>query len=265
MTRVTARSDEFPLDVDLMSVGQLERRGRPDHGGGSRCWPRCPSDRIQMKDVSERSGVALGTLYRYFPTKQQLLAAAMTAWSGLESVRRPEKLRADGGENNAYERVLALHRREMKAFERRPYFARLEIELHSSSDQFVIESLDLRAAAHRRMLFELMDGVPAETARVAAVAIGGTMLTALALWTSGRIGFAEAPAERRRRHRTGNSLNGCNLEFSSCFCCHERELSLRLCENEDGRTRPYLEFTYKYVGVSDPGIDVSVNCESESQ
>ena len=83
-----------------------------------------------MKDVSERSGVALGTLYRYFPTKQQLLAAAMTAWSGLESVRRPEKLRADGGENNAYERVLALHRREMKAFERRPYFARLEIELH---------------------------------------------------------------------------------------------------------------------------------------
>ncbi|XGU21659.1 helix-turn-helix domain-containing protein [Rhodococcus sp. 3Y1] len=42
------------------------------------------------EDVSERSGVALGTLYRYFPTKQQLLAAAMTAWSGLESVRRPE-------------------------------------------------------------------------------------------------------------------------------------------------------------------------------
>ncbi|UUE24055.1 TetR family transcriptional regulator [Rhodococcus qingshengii] len=191
MTRVTARSDEFPLDVDLMSVGQLERRGRLTTAVVE-MLAEMPSDRIQMKDVSERSGVALGTLYRYFPTKQQLLAAAMTAWSGLESVRRPEKLRADGGENNAYERVLALHRREMKAFERRPYFARLEIELHSSSDQFVIESLDLRAAAHRRMLFELMDGVPAETARVAAVAIGGTMLTALALWTSGRIGFVEA-------------------------------------------------------------------------
>jgi len=191
VTRVTARSDEFPLDVDLMSVGQLERRGRLTTAAVE-MLAEMPSDRIQMKDVSERSGVALGTLYRYFPTKQQLLAAAMTAWSGLESVRRPEKLRADGGENNAYERVLALHRREMKAFERRPHFARLEIELHSSSDQFVIESLDLRAAAHRRMLFELMDGVPAETARVAAVAIGGTMLTALALWTSGRIGFAEA-------------------------------------------------------------------------
>ncbi len=184
MTRVTARSDEFPLDVDLMSVGQLERRGRLTTAVVE-MLAEMPSDRIQMKDVSERSGVALGTLYRYFPTKQQLLAAAMTAWSGLESVRRPEKLRADGGENNAYERVLALHRREMKAFERRPYFARLEIELHSSSDQFVIESLDLRAAA------------------------------------------------RRRRHRTGNSLTGCNLEFSSCFCCHERELSLWLCENED--------------------------------
>ncbi|QSE40090.1 TetR/AcrR family transcriptional regulator [Rhodococcus erythropolis] len=191
MTRVTVRSDEFPLDTDLMSVGQLERRRRLTTAVVE-MLAEMPSDRIQMKEVSERSGVALGTLYRYFPTKQQLLAAAMTAWSGLESARRPEEPRTGVEESNAYERVLALHRREMKAFERRPHFARLEIELHSSSDQFVIESLDQRAAAHRRLMFELMDGIPAETARVAAVAMGGTMLTALALWTSGRIGFAEA-------------------------------------------------------------------------
>ncbi len=38
-------------------------------------------DRIQMREVSERSGVALGTLYRYFPTKEHLMAASMEAWN----------------------------------------------------------------------------------------------------------------------------------------------------------------------------------------
>ena len=232
MTRVTARSDEFPLDVDLMSVGQLERRGRLTTAVVE-MLAEMPSDRIQMKDVSERSGVALGTLYRYFPTKQQLLAAAMTAWSGLESVRRPEKLRADGGENNAYERVLALHRREMKAFERRPYFARF-----GDRTPFVLGSVRDRVVGSAR------SGTSENAVRVDGRRPGrdgegcgrGNRRhdvdgpCAVDQWPD-RI--RRGPAERRRRHRTGNSLNGCNLEFSSCFCCHERELSLRLCENED--------------------------------
>lgn len=173
-----------------MNAGQLERRHRLTRSV-IEMLTEIPSDRIQMKDVSERAGVALGTLYRYFPKKQQLLAAAMVEWSGLDAERRVQedpRMR----NLNVRERVLLLHRREMKAFQRRPNFARLEIELHSSVDEFVIETLDQRAAAHRTVMFELMDGVPAEVARVTSLAVGGTMLTALALWSGGRIGFAEA-------------------------------------------------------------------------
>src|SRR5258706_3968989 len=42
-------------------------------------------DAVQMRDVSARAGVALGTVYRYFSSKDHLLAAALLEWArGLE-------------------------------------------------------------------------------------------------------------------------------------------------------------------------------------
>ena len=39
-------------------------------------------DAVVMRDVAERSGVALGTLYRYFASKDHLLAEVLVAWGG---------------------------------------------------------------------------------------------------------------------------------------------------------------------------------------
>jgi TetR/AcrR family transcriptional regulator, cholesterol catabolism regulator len=38
-------------------------------------------DAVQMRDVAERADVALGTIYRYFASKDQLLAAALVEWA----------------------------------------------------------------------------------------------------------------------------------------------------------------------------------------
>lgn len=151
-------------------------------------------DRIQMREVSERSGVALGTLYRYFPAKQHLLAAAMVAWNEILAERLAEE-RASGrgrGRGSVLERVVDLYTRQMRAFQRGPNFARLEVELQTSDDPYVRDTLDERSAANRTALFEVMDGVPAERARLASLSIGSTMLNSLVLWTTGRIGFPEA-------------------------------------------------------------------------
>ena len=74
-------------------------------------------DAVQMREVAERADVALGTLYRYFPSKVHLLVAAMgrTFQSLQESVRVDEV----GGtpEERVYRvvaavtRYLARHRR----------------------------------------------------------------------------------------------------------------------------------------------------------
>jgi len=152
-------------------------------------------DRMQMREVSERSGVALGTLYRYFPAKQHLLAAAMVAWNDILAERLEEE-KATGGRGRAHdsvlERVVDLYTRQMKAFRRGPNFARLEVELQTSDDPYVRDTLDERSAVNRKALFELMEGVPAERARLASLSIGSTMLNSLVLWTTGRIGFPEA-------------------------------------------------------------------------
>ncbi|MGI8493074.1 MAG: TetR family transcriptional regulator, partial [Acidimicrobiales bacterium] len=36
---------------------------------------------VQMRDVAARAGVALGTIYRYFESKDQLLAATLVEWA----------------------------------------------------------------------------------------------------------------------------------------------------------------------------------------
>ena len=38
-------------------------------------------DAVQMRDVSARAGVALGTVYRYFSSKDHLLSAALLEWT----------------------------------------------------------------------------------------------------------------------------------------------------------------------------------------
>ncbi|MGN5237210.1 MULTISPECIES: TetR family transcriptional regulator [unclassified Rhodococcus (in: high G+C Gram-positive bacteria)] len=151
-------------------------------------------DGIQMREVSERSGVAMGTLYRYFPAKQHLLAAAMVAWNDILADRLAEERESRGSRahGSVLDRVIDLYTRQMKAFQRGPHFARLEVELQTSGDPYVRDTLDERSAANRTALFELMDGVPAERARLASLAIGSTMLNSLILWTTGRIAFPEA-------------------------------------------------------------------------
>lgn len=154
-------------------------------------------DRIQMREVSDRSGVALGTLYRYFPTKEHLMAASMEAWNDrlsrkLEAERRRAEITGESDDRSVCERVLALYRRQLRAFQRGPNFARLDLELTTSSDPYVRQSMQRRAAGNHAATLALMGGVPDEVARVVILAVDGSMLAALSFWTAGRISYAQA-------------------------------------------------------------------------
>jgi AcrR family transcriptional regulator len=88
-------------------------------------------DQIQMRDVAARAGVALGTLYRYFTSKEHLYAAVMLEWMASFG-RKLERQPLPDGPRDA---VREFMRRAIAAFVCKPQFLRLQIVLEGSADR----------------------------------------------------------------------------------------------------------------------------------
>ncbi|MCB0927001.1 MAG: TetR family transcriptional regulator [Mycolicibacterium insubricum] len=84
-------------------------------------------DQIQMRDVADRADVALGTLYRYFSSKEHVYAAVLTAWA------KPV-LTASEPTGDAEQRVRDKVRGIIASFERRPAFFKVCMLLQNSTD-----------------------------------------------------------------------------------------------------------------------------------
>jgi TetR/AcrR family transcriptional regulator, cholesterol catabolism regulator len=85
-------------------------------------------DQIQMRDVAERAGVALGTLYRYFSSKEHVYAAVLMEWA------QPVFVAAEPDSQPAELRLRTKVRAIVASFERRPGFFRVCQLLQNSAD-----------------------------------------------------------------------------------------------------------------------------------
>ncbi|WP_299530623.1 TetR family transcriptional regulator [uncultured Streptomyces sp.] len=99
---------------------QAARRGAILRAG-ARLAARGGFDAVQMRDVAEAAGVALGTLYRYFPSKSHLLAAL--ARDLLERWRTALLARPSGPGRPPGERVAATLARTSRLLRREPHLA----------------------------------------------------------------------------------------------------------------------------------------------
>ena len=79
------RAPEPPPSPETLTPAQQQRRERILQAGADLLAVR-EYDHIQMKDVAERADVALGTLYRYFSSKEHVFSAVAVQWA--ESLRR---------------------------------------------------------------------------------------------------------------------------------------------------------------------------------
>jgi AcrR family transcriptional regulator len=87
-------------------------------------------DAIQMRDVAKAADVALGTIYRYFTSKEHLYAEALLEWSrGFEL--RP---RRGAGPDDDANRLRSLLRAAARAFDRQPQMLRARIAIETSTD-----------------------------------------------------------------------------------------------------------------------------------
>ena len=71
-------------------------------------------DAVQMRDVAAEAEVALGTIYRYFSSKDHLLSAALVAW--VEDLERRVTQRPPVGDTTT-DRVLSVLKRAHRAME----------------------------------------------------------------------------------------------------------------------------------------------------
>ncbi len=118
-------------------------------------------DAVQMRDVAARADVALGTIYRYFTSKDQLLISAMADWTG--QLRRRLEQRPARGDTPADQVVDVLHR-ACRSLERQPRLAAALVKALSSSDVGVNEANQATAAQIRSMIEPLLSDVDPENA-----------------------------------------------------------------------------------------------------
>lgn len=138
-------------------------------------------DRIQMRDVAAAADVALGTLYRYFRSKEQVFAAVLLEWSrGFEhSVRR-----RDGAVSDQERLRLAL-RRAARAFERHPHFFQLLAVLEAVRDPDVARPFGEYAEGFSQVLAGALSGVADEDAALIAATSGVVLDNLLRQWARG--------------------------------------------------------------------------------
>ncbi|AHH96485.1 cholesterol catabolism transcriptional regulator KstR [Kutzneria viridogrisea] len=177
-----ARSGQL-TEEELGSAAQRDRRKRiieatialASKGG---------FDAVQMRAVAERADVALGTLYRYFPSKIHLLVSGLA--TQLEhSLERAERGPIPG--DNAAERVLSVLGRITKGMQREPHlteamtraFMFADTSAATEVDQvaLLIETLFIRAMGHTE---------PTEEDKAIARVIGDVWLSNLVAWVTRR-------------------------------------------------------------------------------
>jgi AcrR family transcriptional regulator len=145
-------------------------------------------DKIQVKDVAEEANVALGTLYRYFASKEHLFAEVLVRWAG--TLRNHISRNPLRGTTDA-QRLTQVINRSVRAFQKQPSLARLVATLESSSDPYATEILDRLGRTTGDIYVEAIHDLDRETARRVVVVVDAVLAARLRSWVAGRISITK--------------------------------------------------------------------------
>jgi len=139
-------------------------------------------DAVQMRDVAARAGVAMGTVYRYFTSKDHLLAATLVGW--VEAMDEYLEAHPLAGADPA-ERVLAVLNHATSAMSRQPQLVAAVFTSMSSPDPAAVVCQQQITVLMERMITRAI-GQPAppdlsDRARI----LGHVWYSALVGWVNG--------------------------------------------------------------------------------
>jgi AcrR family transcriptional regulator len=141
-------------------------------------------ERIQVKDVADGASVALGTLYRYFSSKEHLFGEVLVQWAGSLGPAISRRAGADAGPAARLEGVV---HRSVRAFERQPQLAKLVGRLQMSEDPFAVDVVNRLGAITDEVYLAALEQIdPDEAARIVRV-LDAVLDSALRSWSAGRL------------------------------------------------------------------------------
>ncbi|MDT9683650.1 TetR family transcriptional regulator [Streptomyces sp. TRM76323] len=171
-----------------LTARQEARRRRILHAS-ARLAGRGGFDAVQMREVAEAAEVALGTLYRYFPSKVHLLVATMQ--DQLDALHATLRRRPPAGESAA-ERVAETLMRAFRALQREPQLADAMVRALTFADRSVSAEVDTVSRRTTAIILDAMRLEHPTPQQLAAVrVIEHTWHSALVTWLSGRASIAQ--------------------------------------------------------------------------
>lgn len=175
------------LSTDSLTKSQLARRQRvvmaamelATEGG---------YDAVQMRDVSQRADVALGTIYRYFSSKDHLLGAALVEW--IVELEDQVARRPPAGDTVA-ERMIDILARATRSMERQPQLSAAVVQAMTSSDPSVARcQLEMNEVMARIQNRVFPDDFPADVQAGVIRTLEHVWFSSLLGWVNGWMGIS---------------------------------------------------------------------------
>ena len=139
--------------------------------------------KVQVRDIAVESEVALGTVYRYFISKELLFAAVLVVWS--ESLNSKVQRRPLAG--SPAEQLDDLMGRVLTAFERYPQVMRMMMVIESTTDPHARKVFDTFAADAGATFLEPLRDFDPDVALDIVRVVESTLDNVLRAWSRGRI------------------------------------------------------------------------------
>ncbi|HYZ57237.1 MAG TPA: cholesterol catabolism transcriptional regulator KstR [Streptosporangiaceae bacterium] len=170
-------------DGELASAAQRDRRKRILDASLALA-AKGGYDAVQMRTVAEQANVALGTLYRYFPSKIHLLVSALAR----EFERTQEKLdRTTIPGSTPYERMLYVLGRITRSMQRDPMLTEAMTRAFMFADPSAAAEVNAVARLMERTLTRAIhEGEPTPDEAAIARIIGDVWLSNLVAWVTRR-------------------------------------------------------------------------------
>jgi TetR/AcrR family transcriptional regulator, cholesterol catabolism regulator len=140
-------------------------------------------DAGQMRDVASRGEVALGTIYRYFASKDALLLAVMVQWLG-DLEQRVTRHPPTGA--TTVDRIMDVLGRAVRSMDREPRLTRAVIAAMTAGDPASVDAIgEVTAAMARIMEAAFPQDVDPALEAAAAKVLGHVWWSATISWANG--------------------------------------------------------------------------------